>query len=163
MNEGCEVHFCPIYCRIPQLNSINLAVWSDVNQTQAAGPAAILFSKTRPDVQEPNHVPLYCWFTLISTIYPCSSVAVKYCTLREKGNLSIYFFFRFFRICSSTVRIQWCNLLQFTQFGADKTLLESINGSPDTRISSFSPLGNCIHFCSSYCLLPKSTKNLKAF
>lgn len=161
MNEGCEVHFCPIYCRIPHLNSINLAAWSercwckwDTSSTTSRS-LAILFSKTCPDVQEHNHsgatpAPLLQWSTVL---------------LSEKGNLSIYFFhivpYLLFN-CSNpvvqpakahTVHTVWC----WQDF---------------TWIKKWHPRHQNFHLFSSgklhtlllvYCLLPKSTKNLKAF
>lgn len=87
---------------------------------------------------------------------PCSSVAGKYCTLVRKHRklltCTLAFSYCFTGICCSAVQTQQCKLpqlTQFTQFGTDKTLLESRNGTLDTSISTFSPLGNCIHFCSS--------------
>lgn len=79
MDEGCEVHFCPIYRRIPHLNSINLVVWSEscwCKLDTTSSSLAILLSKTRPDVQEHNNSGVSHQYTL-----RCSSVAVKYCTL----------------------------------------------------------------------------------
>lgn len=98
MNEGCEVHFCLIYCKIPHLNSINLAVWSercscklDTSSTTRCS-LAILFSKTHPDVQEHNHVPLYC--CLLSSVHSTPASLLQWSTvlLWDQGNLSIYVF-----------------------------------------------------------------------
>lgn len=94
--------------------------------------------------------------SLQQALHSGSCVAGKYCTLLRKPrkllSCTLAFSHCFTGICCSTVRTQQCNLpplTQFTQFGTDKTLLESRNGPQDTQISTFSPLGNCIHFCSS--------------
>lgn len=88
--------------------------------------------------------------------HPCSSVTGKYWILVRKHRklLSwiLAFSYCFPGICRSAVQTQQCNLpqlTQFRQFGTDKTWLEPRNGTLGTRISSFSPLGNCVHFCSS--------------
>lgn len=167
MNEGCEVHFCPIYCRIPHLNSINPVVWSercwcklDTSSTTSSS-LAILFSKTRPDVQEHNHSGVSHQYTL-PLLLSCREVLYS-CVRKETCQSTC---FLLFRICSSTVQIQRCNLLQltqFTQFGADKTLLESRNGTPDTKSSTFSPLGDCIHFCTSTAFYQSLQRTWKLF
>lgn len=174
MNEGCEVH-CPIYCRIPHLNSINLAVWSercwckwDTSSTISSS-LAILFSKTHPDVQVQNHIPLYCWLTLIKILYPCAFFAVKYCTLVwERKFVNLLFFhvvpYLLFS-CSNPVvqpaRSHTVHTVHTVQCWQDFTWIKKWH--PRHQNFHLFSSGKLHTLLLVYCLLPKSTKNLKAF
>lgn len=83
---------------------------------------------------------------------PSSSVAGGYCTLESTASFSscIFRLLHWYLLFScSNPAVQPATAHAAHTGWHWQGLLESRNGTPDTRISTFSPLRNCIHFCSS--------------